>query len=71
MYFHNSWYQSSRLVDPMEINASIAKVDMVKFDETSNFRLWQRRVKDLMVQQGLVKTLYGKTKKPEKMIDDK
>ena len=55
----------------MEVNASIAKVDMVKFDETSNFRLWQRRVKDLMVQQGLVKALYGKTKKPEKMIDDK
>ena len=54
----------------MEVNASIAKVDIVKFDETSNFRLWQRRVKDLMVQQGLVKALNGKTKKPEKMIDD-
>ena len=70
MYFHNNWYKSSRLVDPMEVNASIAKVDIVKFDETSNFRLWQRRVKDLMVHKGLVKALNGKTKKPEKMIDD-
>uniref|UniRef100_A0A2N9J6C2 CCHC-type domain-containing protein n=1 Tax=Fagus sylvatica TaxID=28930 RepID=A0A2N9J6C2_FAGSY len=54
----------------MAINASIATVGLVKFDGTGNFGLWQRRVKDLLVQQGLVKALYGKTKKPEKMIDD-
>jgi len=54
----------------MEINASIAKVDVVKFIETSNFGLWQRRVKDLLLQQGLVKALYGKAKKPKMMIDD-
>ena len=53
----------------MEINASIAKVDVVKFDETGNFGLWQRRVKDLLVQQGLVKALYGKAKKPEMMTN--
>ena len=52
----------------MEVNASMAKVDIVKFDGTSNFRLWQRRVKDLMVQQGLVKALNGKTKIPKKMM---
>uniref|UniRef100_A0A2N9J6A9 Integrase catalytic domain-containing protein n=1 Tax=Fagus sylvatica TaxID=28930 RepID=A0A2N9J6A9_FAGSY len=54
----------------MAINASIAMVGLVKFDGTGNFGLWQRRVKDLLVQQGLVKALYGKTKKPEKMTDD-
>ena len=54
----------------MEINASIAKIDVVKFDGTGNFRLWQRRVKDLLVQQGLVKALYGKAKKPEMIMDD-
>uniref|UniRef100_A0A2N9EK90 CCHC-type domain-containing protein n=1 Tax=Fagus sylvatica TaxID=28930 RepID=A0A2N9EK90_FAGSY len=54
----------------MTINASIATVGLVKFDGTGNFGLWQRRVKDLLVQQGLVKALYGKTKKPEKMTDD-
>uniref|UniRef100_A0A2N9IQJ1 CCHC-type domain-containing protein n=1 Tax=Fagus sylvatica TaxID=28930 RepID=A0A2N9IQJ1_FAGSY len=54
----------------MAINASIATVGLVKFDGTGNFGLWQRRVKDLLVQQGLVKALYGKTKKPEKMTDD-
>ena len=54
----------------MEINASIAKVDVVKFDGTGNFGLWQRRVKDLLVQQGLVKALYGKARKPETMTDD-
>ena len=54
----------------MEINALIAKVDVVKFDETGNFKLWQRRVKDLLVQRSLVKTLYGKAKKLETMMDD-
>ena len=55
----------------MEINTSIAKIDVVKFNGTGNFKLWQRRVKDLLVQQGLVKALYGKAKKPETMTDDK
>jgi hypothetical protein len=54
----------------MAINTSIATVGLVKFDGTGNFGLWQRRVKDLLVHQGLVKALYGKTKKPEKMTDD-
>jgi hypothetical protein len=40
---------------------------MMKFDEFSNFGLWQRHVKDLLVQQGIVKALY-KTK-PEGMVD--
>jgi hypothetical protein len=30
-----------------------------KFDGSGNFGLWQRRVKDLLVQQGMVKVLYG------------
>ena len=54
----------------MEINTSIAKVDVVKFEGTGNFGLWQKRVKDLLVQQGLVKALYEKAKKPETMTDD-
>ena len=54
----------------MTINASIVTVGLVKFDGTGNFGLWERMVKDLLVQQGLVKALYGKTKKPEKMTDD-
>ena len=70
MIFHNNWYQSSRLIYSMEINVSIAKVDVVKFDGTSNFGLWQRRVKDLLVQQGLVKALYGRAKKLETMTNN-
>ena len=58
------------MIYSIEINASIAKVDVVKFDGTGNFGLWQRRVKDLLVQQGLVKALYGKARKPEMMTDD-
>ena len=58
------------MIYSIEINASIAKVDVVKFDGTGNFGLWQRRVKDLLVQQGLVKALYRKAKKPETMTND-
>jgi hypothetical protein len=40
---------------------------MMKFNESSNFGLWQRHVKDLLVQQGIVKALYET--KPEGMAD--
>ena len=44
-----------------------AKFDVMKFDESENFGLWQRCVKDLLVQQGMVKALYRS--KPEGMAD--
>ncbi|WJZ90856.1 hypothetical protein VitviT2T_009973 [Vitis vinifera] len=46
---------------------SSAKFDVVKFDGSGNFGLWQKRVKDLLVQQGMVKALYRK--QPEGMND--
>jgi hypothetical protein len=49
------------------ISTSSAKFDVMKFDGTGNFRLWQRRVKDFLVQQGMVKVLYGT--KPDVMSD--
>ena len=49
------------------IDTSSAKFDMTKFDGSENFRLWQRRVKDLLVQLGMVKALYGS--KLEEMVD--
>ena len=45
------------------IGLSFAKFDMMKFDGSGNFRLWQRRVNDLLVQQGMVKALYGRNQK--------
>ena len=44
---------------------SYAKFDVVKFDGSGNFGLWQMRVKDMLVQQGMVKALYEK--QPEGM----
>jgi hypothetical protein len=49
------------------IGTSSAKFDVMKFNGSSNFRLWQRCVKDLLVQQGMVKALYGM--KPKGMVD--
>jgi hypothetical protein len=36
------------------IDTYSAKFDVMKFDGTGNFGLWQRCVKDLLVQQGMV-----------------
>ena len=40
---------------------------MMKFDGSGNFGLSQKRVKNLLVQQVMVKALYGT--KPEEMAD--
>lgn len=48
-------------------SSTVSKFDVVKFNGTGNFGLWQQRVKDLLVQQGLVKAL---KKKPEAMSAD-
>ena len=42
----------------------------VKFNGKNNFSLWQGRMKDLLIQQGVHKALLGKVKKPEKMKSD-
>ncbi|KAL0423293.1 UNVERIFIED_CONTAM: Retrovirus-related Pol polyprotein from transposon TNT 1-94 [Sesamum radiatum] len=44
-----------------------AKFEVVKFDGIGNFGLWQTRVKDLLVQQGILKVL-----RPQKLtsMDD-
>ena len=49
------------------IGTSSAKFNVIKFDGSENFGLWQRRVKDLLVQQGMIKALYGS--KPEGMAN--
>ena len=45
-----------------------AKFEVEKFDGHGNFGLWQTRVKDLLAQQGLLKTL--ESRKPAKMKDE-
>lgn len=41
-------------------SSSIKKFDVMKFDGYGNFELWQRRVKDLLAQQRMVKALSRK-----------
>ena len=45
------------------------KYDVEKFCGKGNFSLRQRRMKDLLIQQGVHKALLGKEKKPEMMKD--
>jgi hypothetical protein len=60
---NNNWYQSQVLEASSSMMARVGtssvKFDVMKFDETCNFRLWQRRVKDLLVQQRMMNALYG------------
>ena len=43
----------------------VSKFEVVKFDGTGNFVLWQMRLKDLLAQQGISKAL--EETMPEKM----
>ena len=45
------------------------KYDVEKFCGKGNFSLWQRQMKDLLIQQGVHKALLGKEKKSETMKD--
>ena len=45
------------------------KFEVVKFDGIGNFGIWKRRVKDLLVQQGMVKALYGMKPKSMEVAD--
>ena len=47
----------------------MSEISYVKFDGYGNFGLWQRRVKDLLVQQGMVKALYKKQPKRMNNMD--
>jgi len=40
-----------------KIKSSATKFEVEKFNDKGNFGLWQKRVKALLVQQGLHKTL--------------
>ena len=42
--------------DILKIGSSKTKFEVEKFNGKENFNLWQKRVKALLVQQGLYKT---------------
>ena len=48
----------------LKIGSFTTKFEIEKFNGKENFSLWQKRVKELLVQQGLHKTLQGKSAKP-------
>ena len=46
------------------------KFEIQNFDGKINFGLWQRRMKNILIQQGIKVALLGKDKKPSKIDDD-
>jgi len=47
-----------------------AHFEFEKFNGKSNFEIWKVKMHDLLVQQGVVKALLGKSKQPYTMTDD-
>ena len=56
--------------DMSKIGSSMTKFEVEKFNDKRNFGLWQKRVKALLVQQDLHKTLQGKSAKPTSMSNE-
>ena len=50
--------------DMSKTESSTIKFEIEKFNGKENFSLWQKKVKALLVQQGLHKILQGKSAKP-------
>ncbi|KAJ8619719.1 hypothetical protein MRB53_028248 [Persea americana] len=50
--------------------AADIKFEIQKSDGKINFSLWQRRMKNILIQQGIKVALLGKEKQPEKMDAD-
>lgn len=52
-------------------SSGVSSFKVEQFDGRGNFTLWQKRVKDVLVSQGLARALKGKEEgKPAKMTDD-
>eukprot|EP00253_Pinus_taeda_P027074 PITA_27074 len=47
-----------------------ARFEIEKFNGKNNFEIWKVKMHDLLVQQGVVKALMGKSKQPYNIIDD-
>ncbi|KAJ8644714.1 hypothetical protein MRB53_006462 [Persea americana] len=64
--------KSRKISDTMAFKATAAgiKFEIQKFDGKINFGLWQKRMKNILIQQGIKVALLGKEKKPEKMNAD-
>ena len=50
---------------------SMMKLDIKKFDRFIDFGLWQLKMKEILVQNGVHKALDGKMKKPLTMTEEK
>ena len=47
-----------------------AQFEIEKFNGKNNFEIWKVKMHDLLVQQGVVKALMGKSKQPYNITDD-
>jgi hypothetical protein len=55
---------------PLMKKMQSAKFEIEKFNGKNNFEIWKVKMHDLLVQQGVVKALLGKTKQPASITDE-
>lgn len=51
-------------------NSMTTKYEIEKFDGSKSFGLWRTKMRGMLVQQGLVKALMGRSKMPETMSEE-
>ena len=56
--------------DMLKIRSSATKFEVEKFKKKGNSGLWKKRVKTLLVQYDLHKTLHGKSAKHAYTLDE-
>jgi hypothetical protein len=55
---------------PLMKKMQSANFEIEKFNGKNNFEIWKVKMHDLLVQQGVVKALLGKAKKPTSITDE-
>ena len=55
---------------PLMKKMQSAKFEIENFNGKNNFEIWKVKMHDLLVQQGMVKTLLGKAKQPASITDE-
>jgi predicted enzyme involved in methoxymalonyl-ACP biosynthesis len=55
---------------PLMDKTQSAKLEIEKVNGKNNFEIWKVKMHDLLVQQGVVKVIFGKAKQPATIIDD-
>ncbi|KAG6502742.1 hypothetical protein ZIOFF_035029 [Zingiber officinale] len=68
--YHLVQTSNSLTSEPSSIMSTVTRFDIEKFDGKISFSIWRIQMRAVLTQNGLKKTLKGKSKKPATMTDE-